>query len=256
MINLEQIVQNRELEHHEAENGLQDRQLVIENLKKKIADTKNIFLTLEKAEELNRIITEISDEKTDLEDQYFQMRTKYRSNQLIMDESVSKAEHYQELLEVLQKSKQSELSDRMISLSEKLQTIKLGEMRATRESGETKEKNNYLSRLLRGANENVRKLEEKSAEFESKLHKREEEFRRADNDRMRRFFNARFDDIPGSLQVGNDFPSARKTGGFNDQESFTNYNPRPTSAKRGESSAYISTLDRPGLGAGFQSATG
>lgn len=129
-------------------------------------------------------------------------------------------------------------------------------MRATRESGETKEKNNYLSRLLRGANENVRKLEEKSAEFESKLHKREEEFRRADNDRMRRFFNARFDDIPGSLQVGNDFPSARKTGGFNDQESFTNYNPRPSPAKRGESSAYISTLDRPGLGAGFQSATG
>ena len=31
------------------------------------------------------------------------------------------------------------------------------------------------------------------------MHKREEEFRRADNERMRRFFNARFDDIPGAL---------------------------------------------------------
>ena len=37
------------------------------------------------------------------------------------------------------------------------------------------------------------------AEFESKLNKREEEFRRADNERMRRFFNARYDDIPGAL---------------------------------------------------------
>ena len=37
------------------------------------------------------------------------------------------------------------------------------------------------------------------AEQEAKMHKREEEFRRADNDRMRRFFNARYDDIPGSL---------------------------------------------------------
>ncbi len=35
--------------------------------------------------------------------------------------------------------------------------------------------------------------------MESKMHKREEEFRRADNERMRRFFNARFDDIPGAL---------------------------------------------------------
>ena len=32
------------------------------------------------------------------------------------------------------------------------------------------------------------------------MHKKEEEFRRADNDRMRRFFNARFDDIPGAFE--------------------------------------------------------
>jgi hypothetical protein len=31
------------------------------------------------------------------------------------------------------------------------------------------------------------------------MHKREEDFRKADNERMRRFFQARFDDIPGSL---------------------------------------------------------
>lgn len=41
------------------------------------------------------------------------------------------------------------------------------------------------------------------------MHKREEEFRRADNERMRRFFNARFDDIPGAIQGGIEF-SERK----------------------------------------------
>ena len=45
----------------------------------------------------------------------------------------------------------------------------------------------------------MKKLEERCAEFESKMHKREEEFRRADNERMRRFFNARFDDIPAAF---------------------------------------------------------
>lgn len=91
------------------------------------------------------------------------------------------------------------MSDRLIALSEKIQVSKLGEMRSSREAAEVKEKNNYLSRLLRTANENLKHLEEKVAEIDSKMHKREEEFRRADNERMRRFFNARFDDIPAAF---------------------------------------------------------
>jgi hypothetical protein len=87
----------------------------------------------------------------------------------------------------------------MINLSDKLQAMRLGEMRAVRELNEVKEKNDYLARLLRTSNENVKKLEENCAEYESKMTKREEEFRRADNERMRRFFNARYDDIPGAL---------------------------------------------------------
>lgn len=161
-----------------------------------------MFLSLEKAEAFDSRIAEITEDKSVLEEQYFVMRSKYRANQLVMDEAVVKAENAQDLLTELQRMKQSDLSDRMISLSEKLQSMKLGEMRATRELDEVKEKNNYLSRLLRTQNEQVKRLEEKVAESESKIHKREEEFRRADNERMRRFFNARFDDIPGALHSG------------------------------------------------------
>jgi|LauGreDrversion4_2_1035121.scaffolds.fasta_scaffold14833_6 hypothetical protein len=77
-----------------------------------------------------------------------------------MDDAVSKAEHFQELLEVLQKSKQSELSDRLINLSEKMQGLRLSEMRANRELNEVKEKNEYFARLLRTSTANVKKLEE------------------------------------------------------------------------------------------------
>ena len=157
------------------------------------------------------MIRELADEKSDLEEQYFGVRAKFRSCQLTMDEALAKADHAQQLLEFLQKSKQSEMSDRMIEMSNMLQSIRLGEMRATREATELKENNTYLSRLLRNLNDQVRKLEEKAAEFESKLHKREEEFRKADNERMRRFFNARFDDIPGAFASEGE---ASNRGGF------------------------------------------
>jgi hypothetical protein len=130
------MFQNKEYEHHEAENIIQDRNLIIEKLRKQIADSKNIFLSLEKAEQLNNIIKEISDEKTDLEEQYFTIRTKYRTTQLMMDEAIVKADHANELLEFLQKSKQSEMSDRMIEMSNLIQSIRLSEMRAQREGNE------------------------------------------------------------------------------------------------------------------------
>jgi chromosome segregation ATPase len=115
------------------------------------------------------------------------------------EQSMVKAEDAQEQLEILMKAKQSEIGDRLIQMSEKVQGMKLAEMRAQRECTEFKEKNNYLSRLLRTANDSVKKLEERVAEAESKMMRKEEEFRRADNERMRRFFNARYDDIPGAL---------------------------------------------------------
>ena len=106
-------------------------------------------MSIEKAEEFNRVISEITDEKTELEEYYFKVRTEFLSTQLRMDEAEIKADHASELLETLQKSKQSELSDKVIEVSEKIRTFKLEKLRATRETTELKEKNNYLSRLMK-----------------------------------------------------------------------------------------------------------
>jgi hypothetical protein len=136
----------------------------LEKLRKQLGGSKNVYMSLDKAEDFDKRLQMVTEDKDRLEEEYFNMRTKYRSNQLQMDDAVSKSEHFQELLEVLQKSKQSELSDRMISLSEKMQALRLSEMRANRELNEVKEKNDYFARLLRTSTASVKKLEEQCAE--------------------------------------------------------------------------------------------
>jgi hypothetical protein len=67
------------------------------------------------------------------------------------------------------------------------------------------------------------------------MHKREEEFRRADNERMRRFFNARFDDIPAAFTQENVFsaPSARvRSEGGGGRPSDNYQDPKNTNRSR------------------------
>jgi len=47
---------------------LQEQILISEKFKRQITDSKNVFLTLDKAEELNARITEIFEEKSALEE--------------------------------------------------------------------------------------------------------------------------------------------------------------------------------------------
>lgn len=86
-------------------------------------------------------------------------------------------------------------------MSDRLKDLRLGELKAKREAAEVKEKHNYMSKRLRGRNTEVIELEQKCAEYESKMHRREEEFRTLDDQRMTRFFNPfanKFDPSSGS----------------------------------------------------------
>jgi hypothetical protein len=50
--------------------------------------------------------------------------------------------------------------------------------------------------------------------------KREEEFRRADNERMRKFFNARYDDIPAAFANPGDLGRPRNNRRDDDSQFF------------------------------------
>lgn len=84
-----------------------------------------------------------------------------------MDASRAKAEHASDMLEKLQRSRPNELSDKLVELSEKHQTIRLNELRAVRKAEEQDEKVKYLSALLKGKNESMAQLEEKASKAES-----------------------------------------------------------------------------------------
>lgn len=116
------------------------------------------------------------------------LRTQYRLAQDKLDTSEAKSEHAQTLLNQLQRAKPSELSDRLVEMSEKLQQIRLNEYRANRKADEFDERLKYLSNLLKGKTEAILQLEEKASKAESQMFKQEEEFRKRDIERQRQFF--------------------------------------------------------------------
>ena len=76
------------------------------------------------------------------------------------------------------------LSQKLIAMSDTLQKIRLEEYRATRKADEEERKVEYYSKLHKSMNEQVKALEEKVAFFEGEVVRKEEEFRKKDNDRI------------------------------------------------------------------------
>ena len=92
------------------------------------------------------------------------------------------------------------MSDKLVELSEKMQEIRLNELRANRRADEEERKADYVSGLHKRLTEIVHDLEEKAAKCESEMHKKEQEFRRLDNERTKRwYFPNRFEDIGENL---------------------------------------------------------
>lgn len=89
------------------------------------------------------------------------------------------------MLEKLQRSRPNELSDKLVELSEKQQSIRLNELRANRKTEELEEKAKYLQALLKNKNQALALLEEKAAKAEAQVIKIEENFRVRENERTR-----------------------------------------------------------------------
>lgn len=95
------------------------------------------------------------------------------------------------------------MSTKLLDLSEKIQTIRLNELRAKRENEELEERINYITRLLKNSKEQVATLEESASKYEGQMIKQEEEFRKRDNERLKQFFYVnRFEDPTQKVDVG------------------------------------------------------
>jgi hypothetical protein len=90
-------------------------------------------------------------------------------------------------------SKTSELSDKLIQLSETLQQQRLAAMKAERNASELRERENYLAKLLSDRTAEVAVLEQSVAKLEKDLNVKEEKWRLQDNERMKQYFNWKLD---------------------------------------------------------------
>ena len=81
--------------------------------------------------------------------------------------------------------KQSELSDKLIALSDKLQNLRISALKADRKSNDLEERINYIEKLLSNKNKDMNELDYKFAGMERDIIRKEEQWRLADHERMR-----------------------------------------------------------------------
>lgn len=114
---------------------------------------------MSQAEEFDRIIKIISEERYSLEANYFKVRSECVSALSMLDEFRIKSEEKEKLLYELKVLKQSELSDKLISLSDKLQNLRISALKADRKSNDLEERVNYIEKLLSNKNKDMNELD-------------------------------------------------------------------------------------------------
>lgn len=153
VLNMEARETEQEQGRQNCEAALRRKTLLLEHVKQQMSSKTNQYLSIEKAEELQKIIAEIQDDKHELEDVYFRMSTEFSTLTLDLDSAHLQAESARDMLAALKRERPSELSDRLIRMSEQQQEIRLAEMKATREMEELKAKHSYLQKLLKQRND-------------------------------------------------------------------------------------------------------
>lgn len=94
-----------------------------------------------------------------------------------LDEAEMRKERAEDLVDVLRNGTATELSNKVLEVSEQLGRMRLNELRAQRELDMVKEKENYLSRVNVKQLEQMKKLEMQNSQMISKVTRVEEEMR-------------------------------------------------------------------------------
>ena len=177
---------------HISENKLREKSLQVEHLKQEIESKGASSISMNRAEEISRALHTMADEKADVEEKYIKIYSEISDARQKLTEYEARMEHSEEMLLVLRNATDSEISDKILEMSDKIQFIRKNELRSKREAEELLEKSNYSENRISQQKRNIIDLEDQLSELESKLHRKEEEWRRADNERQKKFFDAQF----------------------------------------------------------------
>lgn len=146
------------------------------------------LVTIEQLDELKSLVRDISNDKTNLTEKYFEIR---RENLRLITENEelrSKIDYSNALIAKVKINSQDEFSNRLLEISEELSKVKLSESILNRENAFFKEGDIYLRRLIEHNDRNIKNLEQLNAEWEVKYRKAEETWRKKDEERQKKFF--------------------------------------------------------------------
>lgn len=183
--NLEAKLRKKEIEMFEMENGAIEKCALLE---KQLFEARMSILpmiSLSKLEEVNLALKRMSNQKLELEIENKRLRTEGFDNQVRLDNYKLRESNLLELEQILKDRYPDELSAKIIELSEKLRTYKLGELKAQREVSLIKEREEYYMRVNKNQTNQIQDLEEQVASNESKFNERENFWRARYNDQIK-----------------------------------------------------------------------
>jgi Ca2+-binding EF-hand superfamily protein len=146
------------------------------------------IVTIEQLDELKSLVRDISSEKTNLTEKYFDIR---RENLRLINENEemkNKIEYSNALIARVKISTPDEFSVRLIEMTEEISKLKLSESLLNRENTFFKEGEIYLRRLIEHNDRNIKNLEASIVDWEKKYRQSEQSWKNKDEERQKKFF--------------------------------------------------------------------
>mmetsp|Transcript_25522 Transcript_25522/g.44493 ORF Transcript_25522/g.44493 Transcript_25522/m.44493 type:complete len:2210 (+) Transcript_25522:2881-9510(+) len=204
---LESELMEREKSLHDAQQVLTEKIASYERQIKTLKLKAEHNLSLDKAAEYVATIQEFGDRKSELEDQNRKLRVDLEHIQAEVEDARLRKQLADDLLHQLRTGSSDELADKLIEMSHRMSEVKLAELQSKRLAAQAKEKEEYLGRLHAQDQEAMRFLEEEVARWESVMARKEDMWRRKDDERQKMLLNPRFqqnvDKVEGALLRAN-----------------------------------------------------
>lgn len=163
-------------------------------------------ISIEKANEFVNQIREYGEKKSELEDHNRKLRGELLELEGKAEEAKILKRAAEEIFEVIRRDSSGEISDKLLEMAERMSGLRLSELKSRRESAQSKEKEEYLGRLHMQDLDSIRSLEQEVAKWESMMAKKEELWRKKDDERQKMLLNPKFAINPENLP--SKFPAA------------------------------------------------
>ena len=190
---LEARLKSRDDELYEMQSAFTEKLMIVETQLKEARISILPTLSISRVEDLSAQVKRLAESKIELEVQNKKLRETNYENSVRIESYIMKEKNLAELEQVLRTEHPDELSQRVVSMTNKLSEQKLKSLKAERELFLVKEREEYYARVYRTQVDHIKRLETEISQFNAKYNEREEFWRKRYNDQLKKI-NTLFSD--------------------------------------------------------------